>query len=302
VFPAFYWDSTCPTGVAASVSCGFPKSDIILPPIIDPSVANGTLVVTEPKNGATQPRYQNWSLSVQHQFSENMLLDLNYAGDHGTRLVNNWTTAGGLANMLDHGVLSTYGPNLLTTSVTDPAAQAAGTKVPYLGFTGDVAQALRMWPQYQGIRYRDVPNGMSIYHALQVTFERRMTAGFQFRLAYTWSKLINNGAEAGQADQIGGQFGGNAMQNPVNQKAERSLSVDDVPQYLGLAWIYELPFGRGKRWGSNTGGAAERIIGGWKISATQIYQSGRPLQISMNNDIGNYIFNAGKRPNKVGPG
>jgi hypothetical protein len=226
-----------------------------------------------------------------------------YVGNHGTRLVDSWQSNGVLANMLDPSVLTTYGSALLLQPANSPAAQAAGIKVPYAGFTGDVAQALRLWPQYQNIVYRNAPNGSSTYNAIQATFERRLTQGFQFRAAYTWSRLYNNGAEAGQSGQTGGQFGQSAsIQNPVDLAAEHGLSVDDVPNYLGLAWIYELPFGHGKHWGSGVSGGVDKLIGGWKVSATQIYQTGRPLIVTMNNDMGNLIFNPYKRPNKVGPG
>ena len=303
VYPAFYWDSSCTTSGPGNVPCGFPSSAIVFPPIKTPDFANGTSPITVNKNAATLPRYQNWSVSIQHQFGANMALDVAYVGNHGTRLVDSWQTNGVLANMLNPAMLTQYGPALLLSPASSPQAQQAGIKLPYPTFTGDVAQALRLWPQYQNILYRNAPNGMSSYNAIQASFERRMSEGLQFRVAYTWSRLYNNGAEAGQSGQTGGQFGQSAaIQNPVNLRGEWGLSVDDVPNYLGIAWIYELPFGHGKKWGSSVSGAANKLIGGWKISATQIYQSGRPLIITMNNDMGNLIFNPYKRPNKVGPG
>jgi len=286
--PAFWWDS------------GFPGQDIIMPPIISPTVANGTSPITVEPNQNTLPRYQNWSVSFQRQLTENMMIDIDYVGNHETRLVAPWPWAGLAANKLDPSVLQ-YGAALLTSDIYSPQAQAAGFTAPYPGFVGDVAQSLRPWPQYQDILYRSVPVGQSIYHALQVLFEKRMSHNLQFRAAYTWSKLINDGAEAGHGGQTGGQFGGNSVQNPACvQQCERSVSVDDVPQYLGLSWIYELPFGPGKRFGTNTSPVLSRLIGGWKVAATQVYQSGRPLQIAMANDLGGLIFNNGKVPNVTG--
>lgn len=285
--PAFYWDS------------GFPAADIKFPPNLSPTVANGTSPVTIQPDGETLPRYQNWSLSFQRQLSANMMIDIDYVGNHGTRLVAPAAWAGTGANKLNPSVLTQYTAAQLTGSPT-----AVGVPLPYAGFTGDLAQALRHWPQYYDINYRSVPVGESVYHAVQVLFEKRMSRqGMQFRAAYTYSKLRNDGAEAGHGGQTGGQFGGNSVQNPVCvHQCEYANSVDDVPNYLGLSWIYELPFGPGKHFGTNTSGALGRVIGGWKFAATQVYQSGRPLQIAMNNDMGGLIFNNGKRPNVSGSG
>jgi hypothetical protein len=301
-YPAFWWDqpATCPTTVTnMGIGCGFPAADIILPPTLSPAVANGTSPTTIQHDQNTLPRYQNWSLSFQRQLTENMMIDIDYVGNHGTRLVAPNAWVGPLGNRLLPSVLDTYTVAQLQGSPTD-----AGVALPYNGFTGDLAQALRPWPQYQTINYRSVPVGQSIYHAFQFLFEKRMAKeGLQFRAAYNFSKLINDGAEAGHGGQTGGQFGGNSVQNPgCIHQCERSVSVDDVPQYLGLSWIYELPFGPGKHWGAGTTGVASRLIGGWKVAATQVYMSGRPLQIAMSNDLGGLIFNNGKRPNKVGEG
>ena len=277
--PAFYWDS------------GFPEADILKPPNTSPSVANGTGPVTVTKDQNTLPRYQNWSLSYQHQLSNSMLIDIDYVGNHGTRLVMPPDNLGLLFNALDPNVLNTYTPAQL---------QGPPATLPYPGFTGDLAQALRLYPQYQNIFYRSVPEGNSNYHALQALFEKRMDKrGLQFRASFTWSKLINDGAEAGHGGQSGGQFGGQNIQNPLCRVCERSVSVDDVPRYLALSWIYELPFGQGKYFGSGATGVLGKVIGGWKLSATQTYQEGRPLQIAMNNDLGGLIFNRDKRPDVV---
>src|SRR5207244_11259929 len=62
--------------------------------------------------------------------------------------------------------------------VPNAAAIAAGYSTPpYATFTGDLAQALRMWPQYQQINWRYFPNGKSHYNALQASFDRRMSQG-----------------------------------------------------------------------------------------------------------------------------
>ena len=289
VFPAFYWDN------------GFPAANVIKPPVISPSAANGTSVTSDPSYAQTMPRYQSWSLVFDRQISANTAIDIAYVGNHGTRLINSPDTLGPGANMNNPSILA-LGSTLLLSDVNSPAAQAAGIKVPYAGFTGDVAQSLRPYPQFQEIVWRNAADGQSHYNALQVTFDHRLSQGFQMRVGYTWSKLINDGAETAEAGW-GTAQGQSGPQNPVNfQQGERGLSIDDVPQYLGLAWIYELPFGQNQRFGSSAGGALNKLISGWKLSATQVYQSGRPLSITMDNNLGGLLFNDAKRPNKVGPG
>jgi hypothetical protein len=197
----------------------------------------------------------------------------------------------GAANQNDPAILQRYPVSLLTSNISSPAARAAGIPSPYAGFNGTVAQALRPFPQYQAVNRQNSANGSSTYNALQVRLEKRYTNGLQARIAYTWSKFINNGAEGGLA----------GIQPGIPQSVfirEKSLSVDNIPQSLIISYSYELPFGRGKRFLNNPG-VTNWILGGWNLSAIHRYDSGRPLSITMNNIYGGILFNPAMRPDRV---
>ena len=303
-FPAFYFNGNqpCPAQVTAqTVSCGWPAGSIVLPPQLRADVANnGNPVGVDPKT-YTMPRYQNWSVSFQRQLSQNMAIDIAYVGNHGTRLIDGRSSVGVYDNMNPGSVLSlgsTVLGALFNNGVPDATATAAGfTTPPYPGFTGTVAQSLRSWPQYHQINWRYFPDGKSHYNALQVSFDRRMSNGLQFRVAYTYSRLMNNGSETGLGS------GGPPVQNPSDMRNLYTVSSDDVPQILSFGWVYQLPFGRGKWIGGNSPGFVNKVIGNWQISATQTYQSGRPLSITTDNGtLGGFLFNYNKFPNKVGSG
>src|SRR4029079_18854232 len=138
VSPAFYFDD------------GFPADRVRFPPFIDPAFANGTAPLAVTPNGLTLPRWQNSSVTYQRQSSSNMMLGVSYIGNPGTRLPHNAQTLGVDANMNNPRVLA-LGATVLQSNINSAAAQAAGIKVPYPGFTGNVAQALRKYPQYQSI-------------------------------------------------------------------------------------------------------------------------------------------------------
>jgi len=305
-FPAFYFNGTgaCPAQVTAlAVSCGWPAGLIAsqLPPQVRADVANnGNPVGVDPRT-YTMPRYQNWSISFQRQLGQNMAIDIAYVGNHGTRLIDGRSSAGVYDNMnpgsvlaLGQGVLGA----LFTNGVPDATAAAAGFNTPpYPGFSGTVAQSLRTWPQYHQINWRYFPNGNSHYNALQASFERRMSLGLQLRVAYTYSRLMNNGSETGLGS------GGPPVQNPSDMRNLYSVSSDDVPHIFTFGWVYQLPFGKGKPVGRNASGVLDKIIGDWQISATQTYQSGRPLSITTDNGaLGGVLFNYATFPDKVGNG
>ncbi len=91
---------------------GFPTSLIRQPPFIDPTFSNGTAPVGYPGDGLTQPRYQNWSATVQKQFGESMFLEASYIGNKGTRLPHNPQFLGPGYNMNTPDVLK-YGASVL---------------------------------------------------------------------------------------------------------------------------------------------------------------------------------------------
>jgi len=272
---------------AFQLDAGFPRANIVFPPLTNPAVANNTSPTGYVSKGLTLPRYQNWSFTLQHQLSSSMLLDVTYAGNHGTRLPQSASYLGVLDNINDPKVLA-LGTRVLQADINSQVAKDAGIALPYAGFTGNVAQAIRIYPQYQTIAYRALPIGWSNYHSLQVKVDKRFSNGFLFRVFYTRSKLINDGAENGQNGS------GSFAQNPINtQQLERAVSADDVPNTFVASWSYELPFGKNRKHDF-----VYKLVSGWTLNGVLRYESGRPLAITMANDMGGLLFNGGnKRPN-----
>src|SRR5262249_35094090 len=133
-------------------------------------------------------------------------------------------------------------------------------------------------------------NGASFYNAFQVKLDKRFSGGLQGRFAYTFSKLLNNGSESGQSES-------DAPPQTVYSR-EKALSLDNVAHAIIIAYTYELPFGRGKRF-LNTGGVLNYIAGGWSVSGIHRYNSGRPLSITMNNLYSGVLFDTALRPDRV---
>src|SRR5205085_2962555 len=84
------------------------------------------------------------------------------------------------------------------------------------------------------------------------------------------------------------------IQNPAHAQ-EYSVSADDVPHTFVATWSYELPFGKSRQnhdW-------VYKLISGWTLNGVLRYESGRPLTVTMNNDLAGLLFNPAKRPNRV---
>jgi hypothetical protein len=263
---------------AFALDSGFP-TNWPLPPFINPTVQNGTSVNMIGRDDGRAPYFLNDQISVQYSLPGQATFEAAYVGVKGTRLGTNLINL----NQVNPKYLALG--SLLTQSVTSAAAVAAGIPIPYPGFTGSVAQALRPYPQYQTISNKSNPNGNSTYSALQLKYTKRLSHGLTVLVAYTWSKTIADG------DISAG--GGDSGQDYYNRRLEKGIADYDVPQLLSIAYTYELPFGKGKQFLNN--GVASQIVGGWQLTGIQQYQSGMPVQLTVNDTLP--IFNQVLRPN-----
>jgi hypothetical protein len=226
---------------------------------------------------------QNWSAGFQYELPHNVVIEANYVGSKGTRLLesnfSNWFNQTNSKYMglgdnldmdfqdaLDAGILQPYGI----------------TALPYPDFENNnwsttVAAGLAPHPQFSGLTNNYPTMGASSYHALQVTARKNSVSGLTFIAAYTFSKTITDTDTALYYPSY-------AVQDFYNRKTEKSIASFDHPQSLKLTWIYSLPFGRGKRFLSSTGGA-DRLFSGWQITAIQQYLSGDPFYVSSSDSI-----------------
>ena len=128
-----------------------------------------------------------------------------------------------------------------------------------------MAQALLPFPQYCGeIQGLNENAGSSIYHSFQLKTERRFARGTFLLASYTLQKGITTGTDHTQGDALTWS-GASGVISPFERNRNRALFVDDVPQTLSFAWVQELPFGRGKTF-LNSGGALDKLVGGWTMS------------------------------------
>jgi hypothetical protein len=138
-----------------------------------------------------------------------------------------------------------------------------------------VAQALAPYPQYCNNLFGLTENaGNSTYHALQAKMEKRFSTGLWALTSYTWSKTIDNTDNTQVTATLGGVHG---VISPFQRERNKALAVDDVPQVLSQSFVYDLPFGKGKRWGAHLPGFVNGFLGGWSVSSVLRVSSGVPL-------------------------
>ncbi|BDC47736.1 hypothetical protein F183_A00520 [Bryobacterales bacterium F-183] len=112
----------------------------------------------------------------------------------------------------------------------------------------------------------------STYNAFQVDYSKRFASGFQFQANYTFSK--------GLSDTDGtGQTSFEAFLDANNAQLEKTITSFNVPHSFKTNFVFELPFGRGRKFLSGANGLTNRIVSGWSIASLMQYQSGNPFSI-----------------------
>ncbi len=232
-----------------------------------PSQLNGQ-GISEVNQGTKPARVEMWNLQVQHQFAPDLILTVSYVGNHDTRLPSNLVDT--------NAVPQRYWA--LGSELTQPVVgNPYGIPVPYAGFSGSIANALRPYPQYLHIGPVEESVGQSKYEALWATLQRHYRNGLTLLFSYTWAKNTTN---AGNWDAFIDQ----TEQNPFDISQERALSNFNIPQTLTLSYAYELPVGKGKRF-LNSSRVLDAVVGGWMVGGIQRYSSGTPISFGCANQI-----------------
>jgi hypothetical protein len=136
----------------------------------------------------------------------------------------------------------------------------------------------------------NVSDGISNYHALQMSAERRFTRNLGFLAAYTWSHSIDNTANA-----FGGADNGPLPQDARNRSADRASSGFDIRHRFTYSTNYALPVGKGERFDLGNP-AANMILGGWKMNGILTLQTGLPFTAVMAAPVSNA---GGSRPDAL---
>jgi hypothetical protein len=149
------------------------------------------------------------------------------------------------------------------------------------------------WPTLGGAVNEYAFIGSGHYNGLQTQVEHRLSRGLQFTAAYTFQHTVDNSNGAFSATGGGGRIFVDGNGNPL-LNFNNGNSDQDIRHFFVLASLYELPFGKGRQFGSSVPTVLDYIIGGWQWNNIITLSTGTPIDISINGTPGN-------RPDVSGP-
>ena len=272
------------------------------PPTIDPSIGNGQNPPFYNGDSAdTSSSELTYAFNIQRQLTGSSVVEIGYLATLASDITSNFLALNQLHYRSLPANLSPFtaaGRTLLNSQVGSAAANAAGIVAPWSGFnalwgTGaTVGQSLRPYPQFSTINTLDGGGdriGHSTYHSMTVKFSKRYSSGLTLQASYVLSKLLTDtDLTAGATGAVAGSF------DTYNYRLLKSISGYDQTHLVKLTYVYELPFGQGKRFLSNKS-IVSAIVGGWRFSGIQNYGSGTPLALATT--ISFPIFDTTNLPN-----
>jgi hypothetical protein len=298
ITPAFNWDVGLPP---------YPLSVNVDPSAqLDPAFANNDEVHYHQTSDATRsPESLYWTFSIQREVSTNTVVEIGYNATTGSHLMAGLVNINQVPTSIWNDYVQRLGPTAartlfqtnMGTAAGLAAAQAAGIAVPYPNFldgnvqrSRTVNQALRPYPQYLNVvtstRGNGDHSGHSTYHAMTLKATRRYHNGLAMEWNYVFSKLLTDTDSQVEGD-------GTTM-DQYNRRLEKSIGEFDQTHAVKMSTVYELPFGRGKRFLGTAPAFVNAILGGWRLSGIMVYSSGFPIRVTRNNPLP--IFNRDTRP------
>jgi hypothetical protein len=265
-------------------------------PTIAPGGANGALTllgqaVSGINVNRPTPYLEQWMGGLQYAFSPASMLEVNYVGNYGVHEGPSSLNAGQLtpAEMALGTALNTAVPNPFFGYITGSACGTSSATVVE-------SQLLRPYPEFCGVSQTEPISGNSNYNALQANFRHRWRGGLDLNLSYTFSKFMSE--VEGDNGTLAYTGYSASFENPYNLRNERSVDTVDTPNAFVANYDYELPMGRGKRFGGTWSRPLNGILGGWQTSGVLTARSGLPLSIEANSNNSN-SDGGFQRPNVV---
>jgi hypothetical protein len=265
------------------------------------------------------PRTHQWSLDIQRQIANNTVLDIAYIGRRAYHLLGaynanqdqifsngfldafNTIKAGGESPVINNllkadtrlnpgetpsaMIRRLYASNLNLNSVAALANSLAtrlqnGVSVTQL--SAGQPFFFIPYPQYGGGLNVLDSNDFSTYNGLEIQVERRLTRGVSFQVGYTWSKSLDTRSFDPTLTVVGTGNLSTAADTPfdINNRGLNYAPSDfDRRHVLQTNWVWEMPFGKGKKWLSGGPGVLDRVIGGWELAGYARLTSGRPFTV-----------------------
>jgi hypothetical protein len=228
-----------------------------------------------PKNFSS-PYVQEYHLSVQQQLPLQMTLEIAYVGNHGVHI----------PTLADYNQARLCTATEISSGACTPTGSASLlNRRPIANFT-DILTELNA--------------NFLTYNSLQTKLVRRFTDGFFLINSFTWSAAYDlSGAdlETGNGDS--------ALVNIRNVAGDRGPSGYNQPLNNTTSFIYDLPFGKGQRFGSASSGIVQQVLGGWELAGTNIVTSGVPLDLNYTPNSNQVVSTTSAayalRPNLVSP-
>ncbi len=238
------------------------------------------IAVIESEN-PLNPYVQSWTASVQRELARNTTMEVNYIGTHAIHLLDRRNIAQPTAIPSDSLTFCRQqddSGNYINLGVA-PCSNAS--RLPYKNFTNFYINS--DW------------HGYSHYNGMNVKLEHRARE-LAATVVYTWSQSKDDKSAAAGVGATGGGYQG--FMDNSRPELDYGLSDFDVNQRLVGSYVYQLPFGRGKKLASGVNRATDLIIGGWETTGIATFQAGFPYGASAS-DISGVLNSPSMRASKV---
>ncbi|MGH9722101.1 MAG: TonB-dependent receptor domain-containing protein, partial [Bryobacteraceae bacterium] len=210
--------------------------------LVDPSNFSTATTRTNYTPAGFRTSYvQSWHFTVQHELARDLVLDVAYAGNRGNGLM--------ILGDYNQARPNNRGENIVLAQ-----------RRPIQGF--DFIQI-------------SFGGGFSTYHSMQWKIEKKYAGGLYLLNSFTWSKVMDNAA--GHLEAFNGDNSRVNFRDLRNQKGPGSYNQ---PINNTTTVVWEVPYGKGKRWGSSVNALVDGVIGGWRLTGINTATAGQPVNIS----------------------
>jgi hypothetical protein len=229
------------------------------------------------------PYVHQFSLGVQRTLPWRTTIEFGYVGSRTRQEQDQW---GGyneppvaLRNRCDPSIGGD--PTFCNELLANPFFQVPGFEgtARFTSPTLSRYELNRPFPQFGSITMLDRNDGRIWYNSAQLVVNKRMSGGVSLAGTYTWSKMIE---ENGGNNQIGGNNNVNPLIVETDRVVQRSPFEADRRHRITMSGVFQLPFGRDRKFLANAGPLVQALAGGWEAAGMWLFNSGRPWGLPQN--------------------